>query len=102
MIPMPYNLKSIWSNIPADIASLKNYLNPIREWLIKNVKPGDYILISGDFGATYLMVDLAFQLRCHPIYATSERQVIKEVKNNKEIIFNRKFVHIKFREYERW
>ncbi len=38
----------------------------------------DYLLVQGDFGATYLMVRYAFDNGLIPIYSTTERQVAEE------------------------
>lgn len=96
---LPDNLKAIWSEIPPDIPSVSGYLSPVREWLKKQVKNGDYILIQGDFGATYTMVRWCFANNCKPIYATTRRKVV-ESRYNEEITKSRVFEHVRFRLYE--
>ncbi|NLY74342.1 MAG: hypothetical protein GX075_03475 [Firmicutes bacterium] len=96
---LPDNLKGLWSQIPPEIPEVAGYLQPIQEWLSNQILEGDYILIQGDFGATFLMVQWAFARNCVPIYATTSRKVI-EVRNDQEIVTNRVFEHVKFRLYE--
>jgi len=97
---MPDSLKAIWSQIPADIPSVSEYIEPVKEWLEKNICERDYILIEGDFGATYLIVKWAFSKNCKPIYATTERKVT-ETHVGEKIIVNRVFEHVRFRFYEK-
>ena len=97
---LPDDLKELWSQIPPEIPEVAGYLQPILEWLDNQIQEGDYILIQGDFGATFLMVQWAFARNYRPIYATTRRKVI-EVCNDHEIITNRVFEHIKFRLYEK-
>ncbi|ACL70258.1 CRISPR-associated protein Csx20 [Halothermothrix orenii] len=59
IIELPSNLQKLWSNIPSNIKSLKNHLYPIKSWVNKNVKPGDYIFVS--------VVKLAFEIGCKSI-----------------------------------
>lgn len=97
---LPDNLKALWSQIPPEISELASYLKPLKEWLDSQIREGDYILIQGDFGATFLMVNWAFAQNCRPIYATTRRKVV-EIRNNEEVITNRVFEHVRFRLYEK-
>ena len=100
-ISLPENLQKIWSNIPPDIENISNYLSPIMDFLEKNAKSNDYILIQGDFGATYIMVNWAFERGLIPVYATTKR-IVKEINKNGKIITIREFFHCRFRKYYRW
>src|SRR5690554_1401835 len=57
---LPDDLKGLWSQIPPEIPEVSGYLQPILEWLDNQVQEGDYLLIQGDFGATFWMVQWAF------------------------------------------
>jgi len=96
---LPRDLKELWSQIPPEIPKVAEYLQPVKEWLEERVNEGDYILIQGDFGATYQMVKWAFSKNCRPVYATTKRRAV-EIRNNGEIITNRVFEHVRFRFYE--
>jgi hypothetical protein len=96
---LPPDIKEIWSQIPPGVPKLEEYLLPIKKWLEKRLNEGDYILIQGDFGATYLMVRWAFSKNCKPIYATTERKAL-EVYENGVVIIKKVFQHVRFRLYE--
>ena len=97
-IPLPKELQQIWSNIPPEIESLKKQLKPIRKFLKKNVTKDDYVLIQGDFGAVYEIVNLAKKLNAVAIYATTKREFSEKVVDGK-VVKTSIFSHILFREY---
>lgn len=95
---LPQELQKIWSNVDSigdlNIGSLK----PIKCWIQKESKENDYVLIQGEFGATFYIVDYCFNINRVPIYATSKRQVEEKVKGD-ETITSR---HVNFRRYIRY
>ena len=96
---LPTNLQHIWSNVPSDLEDLKEYLAPIKMYLTSNLKPNDTILIQGDCGATYMMVNLAKSLGAKAVYATTKREVVEELYGDK-VIKRSIFKHVRFRSYE--
>jgi len=98
VVSLPNKLQDIWSNIPADIENLKDYLLPIRNFLAENSQYGDVVLIQGDFGAVYQMVNFSKDLGLIPVYATTSRE-IEEFEENGKTIKKSIFEHIRFREY---
>jgi len=100
-IGLPEHLQELWSNIPPDLPELNRYLEPIKHWLKENARSGDLVLIQGDFGAVYIMVNYAFELRLIPVYATTERLIKKEISSKGEVALNRIFRHKIFRVYGR-
>ena len=97
-VSLPENLQKLWSEIPSDLESLNDYLNPVKEFLGNSSDLGDFVLIQGDFGATYALVNFAKSLGLVPVYATTNR-VIEEVEENGKTIKKSVFEHIRFREY---
>ena len=73
---------------------------PIKNWLATNAKSDDIVLVQGDFGATFMIVDYCLDNNLIPIYATTKRNV-EETILNENIISKRKFSHVLFRLYER-
>jgi hypothetical protein len=59
---LPPDLQDLWSNIPPDRPAIRDYLQPIRVWLQGEATSGDYVLIQGDFGACWLMVNFSLQM----------------------------------------
>lgn len=101
IVHLPDELQHKWSNIPANLNSLKEYIQPFKNWLKNNAGQKDYILIQGDFGAVYLIVNWAKKNDLKPIYSTTERiskeQVVKGKVKSVKI-----FEHNRFRKYEGW
>jgi len=97
---LPKQLQDLWSNVPPELTSLKDYLQPIFEWL-RNAQAGDLVLIQGDYGATYLMIQYAFERGLRPIYSTTLRKVVETPFPDGSIRTERVFAHHQFRFYER-
>ncbi|MBN1626529.1 MAG: hypothetical protein JW944_08380 [Deltaproteobacteria bacterium] len=97
---MPPSLKEIWKNIPSDLESIDAYLEPIQTWLKVHAVEDDYVLIQGDFGACYIMVNFAFRLGLIPIYSTTDRETEEEFDRNGGIKVTHHFQHRIFRRYE--
>lgn len=101
-INLPDNLKIQWSDISPYEGSLIFHLQNLINWLMTNARKGDYVLIQGDFGATFLIVDFCLKNDLIPVYSTTKREIITEVKNDENVKVTRLFTHVRFRKYERW
>ncbi len=99
-IYLPSSLQILWSNVPPDLGELKGYLKPIIEWLKNNAKRGDWVLVQGDFGAVFTVVDFCFYNGLVPVYATTKKNTIEKMENGRLIKVSQ-FEHIRFRKYER-
>ncbi len=88
-----------WSNVPPNLEDLGKYLEDIIEWIEKNSKNGDYVLVQGDYGATMYIVNYCISEGLIPVYATTKRKVIEE-KVGEKIKFSREFEHVMFRKYQ--
>jgi len=98
-ISLDDELQEIWSSIPSDEESLKEYLKPLKKFLEERASLGDVILIQGDFGAVYSMVNFAKSLGLKAVYATTKRTV-EEIVEDGKTIKKSIFEHRRFREYE--
>jgi hypothetical protein len=96
----PEALRELWGNVPPDLTDLGGYLEPLRQWLTAHSAPADYVLIQGDFGATYLMVDFAFEKELIPIYSTTDREATEELQPDGSMKLTHRFQHNRFRKYE--
>lgn len=99
ILAFPAELQRRWSQIPPDLPGLQDYLAGLKEWLAKEARPGDYILIQGDFGATYLMVSFALEKGFIPIYATTRREARETVQPDGSVRLTHTFRHQQFRRY---
>ncbi len=97
-IYLPKELQKIWSSIPSDIEDIKEMLEPIEKFLVKNGKKDDYVLIQGDFGATCYMVSFVKRIGLNAVYSTNKR-VAKEIREGDKLIKISEFEHTRYREY---
>ena len=100
IIVMPFDIREIWAQVPPDMEKIDDYLFPVKDWLAQNSVINDYVLIQGDFGACYIMVNFAFRIGLIPIYSTSEREAVEEQDNDGTVKLLHRFRHQKFRRYE--
>jgi hypothetical protein len=94
-------IQRLWSQIPPEQTKLSDYLQPVRDWLINQSSPGDYVLIQGDFGAVYIMIQIAFQLNLIPIYSTTRREAVEDHLPDGTVRLTHQFKHVTFRTYEK-
>ncbi len=99
VIDLPPFLKDLWSLVPPELSGLLNYLKPLKEWLVERARFSDYILIQGDFGATYLMVRFALEKGLIPIYSTTGREAAEEHKEDGSVTLTHHFRHVRYRKY---
>lgn len=62
-----------WQNITPETD-----IQIFRDFLVENAKVGDYVLIQGEWGTTYNMVNFAKEKNMIPIYSSTARKVIEE------------------------
>ena len=97
-VTLPTELQKIWSNVPSDLDDLSDYLEPIKLYLQENATEGDVVLVQGDFGATYYMVNVVKSFELRAVHATTKRNVVEKVIDDK-IVKTSVFEHIRFRSY---
>ena len=101
MIRLPKKLEDQWKQIPPDEdLIISTYLEPFIYWLKKESNAGDLILIQGEPGAVFYMINIAFQCELTPIYATTRRIFQEEKLSDGTIKKTSLFQHIAFRKYE--
>ncbi|MBD3842082.1 MAG: hypothetical protein IE909_09400 [Campylobacterales bacterium] len=93
-------LQQIWSDISPDIISLEQTLEPIKKYIIRILQKDDIVLIQGDFGATYIMVNFIKELDAIPVYATTRRKIEEIIDEDGKTIKKSIFEFRRFREYE--
>lgn len=98
-VSLPDASKQIWGNVPSDLESLAEYLQPIKEFLLHSSEKGDCVLVQGDFGATFHITNWAIQNDLIPLYATTERKSIEEIQAGGTIKKTAIFEHKRFRHY---
>lgn len=99
IVSPPSALQQLWANIPPEAEALQPLFEPFFDWLAKEGRPGDSILIQGDFGACYLLVNEAIRQGLTPIYSTTRRQANEEHLPDGRVRLEHHFRHIGFRKY---
>jgi len=98
-ISMPEELRKKWSNVPPALDDLHEYLRDILKWIDLNSGQGDYALIQGDYGATFIIVNYCLPKGIIPVHATT-RRIVKEEKEGDKVVTVKEFEHVIFREYK--
>lgn len=88
----------IWSQIPAEYDRVDSSLLQLKAQLVTESKKGDILLVQGDYGATFNMVQFSKEIGIIPIYATSKRKAYEVVEGEK-VTTVREFEHVRFRKY---
>lgn len=95
-VSLPNELQKLWSNIDADLEKLD--LEPFKRFLKSEARNGDIVLIQGDFGASFAMVQFALELGLLPVYATTKREVVEVVESG-QTVKKSIFKYRRFRRY---
>lgn len=91
-------LQTLWSNIPPQITELDAYLEPLKAYIRNEACENDVVLIQGDFGGCYEMVNYVKSLGLTAVHSTTMRDVVEKTVNGKVEKFSR-FEHVIFRKY---
>ena len=102
IVQLPEEFRKLWGNIPPELdeEGLKDYLKPLLDFLQKELKKEDVVVIQGDFGATYFVVSFLKErgvTSC--LYATTKRIVTEKREPSGEVRTIRTFKHVRFRRY---
>jgi len=97
----PGEIRSLWSQVPPSLEGISEYLAPVRDWLVSAGGEGDYVLVQGEFGATYLIVRFCMEHGLIPIYATTRREAVEERRPDGSVELKHRFAHVRFRLYGR-
>ena len=97
-VTLPDDLQNLWSNIPPELGKLDDYLIPLKKFIKANANEGDYVLIQGDFGGCYEMINFAKSLGLIAVHSTTKRDAVERVVDGKVEKFSR-FEHVIFRKY---
>jgi len=95
----PENVRELWRNIPPELETLAGFLIPVEEWVKRAARPGDAVLIQGDFGATCRMVGFSLAMGLDPVYSTTERHAVEELQPDGSVRLIHHFRHKRFRRY---
>jgi len=100
VISLPPKLQTLWSQVPTDRDLIfADYMSDIERFLMDSLDSGDFVLVQGDFGATYYMVNFSKTHGFTPLYSVNKR-IAKEFIEDGIVKKYSEFKHEFFREYE--
>jgi hypothetical protein len=99
IISPPAEVRRLWSQVPPAADSLADYLSPVKTWLDSTARPGDFVLVQGEFGATFIMVNHCLQKGYVPIYSTTSRRAMESHLADGTVEVRHVFSHVRFRRY---
>lgn len=99
---LPPPLKELWSRIPVNGELETAMLGRFTEWIDGNAETGDYVLIQGEFGATFYLVDYCFEKGFIPVYASSPRNSMENRNGDGTVDRKLVFSHTNFRRYRKY
>jgi len=101
IIPPPEDVRGLWRAIPPEPDSIRSFLTPIFTWIDTTIQPRDFLLVQGDVGACWLVVDHVQGKDIIPVYATTTREAKEERLGKEKIRLTHTFAHVRFRRYGR-
>ncbi|MCR5064118.1 MAG: hypothetical protein K6A89_12635 [Treponema sp.] len=91
-------LAAVWSQIPAVPENDRTVIKAVTAWL-DSAEEKDVLVIQGEFGATFIMVDYALKNKMIPLHAVTKR--VETEQRDGEIVHRQYvFEHVCFRRYE--
>jgi len=95
---LPSSLQKKFSNVPPELEDIKEYSKIFIDFLKDNAKKEDYVLIQGDFGVVFNVVEFCKESNLKAIYSTTKRVAKEQIIDGKVVKIS-EFKHIKFRNY---
>ena len=96
----PQDIKDYWAQVPPLPILEDNQICEITQWL-EQANKGDVLLVQGDFGATFTIVDYALKKGLIPIQSVTKRVETEEYDGEK-VFKHYIFMHECFRKYTYW
>ena len=95
---LPDDLQKKFSNVPPELDDIKKYSEVFIDFLKNNAKKEDFVLIQGDFGIVFNVVEFCKENNLKAVYSTTKR-IVKEKIIDGKVVKISEFKHIKFRRY---
>jgi hypothetical protein len=91
-------LSGKWSQIPTTENLDKSVLDSVTAWLA-DAEENDVLIIQGEFGSTFAIVDFALKKDLIPVHAVTQR-IATESRDGEKVSRSYVFEHICFRRYK--
>ena len=93
-------LAATWSQVPVTPVLDRSVIQAITDWL-SAARKGDVLVVQGEFGSTFMIVDYALGRGLVPLHAVT-RRVALEHREGEKVLRQYVFEHVCFRRYERF
>lgn len=94
-------LSKKWSQIPTTERIDRSLIETVVLWLFASGK-NDCLIVQGEMGSTFMLVDYALKNGLIPLHAVSERKTVEKKDEDGTSVKTAIFEHVCFRKYERW
>lgn len=91
-------LSKRWSQIPATSELDMGIINDVISWL-SSANTNDVLIVQGEFGSTFMVVDYALKLGIVALHAVTKR-VAHETRDGEIVRREYVFEHVCFRQYK--
>ncbi|OFI07070.1 hypothetical protein CLOACE_04750 [Clostridium acetireducens DSM 10703] len=98
-IYLPKELQKMWSNVPIEEYSY-NYEKPFINFLENNATEEDLVLIEGEYGITFKIVNWCLNNNLKAVYSCTKREFRSNCLSDGKIQNVHFFKHIRFKVYE--
>ncbi len=98
----PQKIQNLWKNISPDGPLNREEMEMIVNFIQENTQPQDFVLVQGDFGATFYIADFCLKNNLVPMYATTKREYNEKTGPNGTVERYHLFRHVQFRKYIPW
>lgn len=99
IIDPPPDISRLWADIPPEPESIGDILEPVFPWIDNHISEGDFLLVQGDFGACYLILQYISSSGIIPVYSTTMRQASENRLDDNTVHLTHTFHHVRFRRY---
>lgn len=96
---LPAELRDRWSHVPPDGPFPGGWLQPVIRWLQHETEAGDLVVVQGEPGSVFCVVNWCFAQGRVPLYATTTREAQEEQMPDGSVVTRRVFRHRNFRAY---
>lgn len=99
-IELPEELQKKWSNINP-LEENQATLNEIIEFISSNIEKDDFVLVQGEFGMVFAIVDFALRTGIIPIYSATKRICYEKNRDDGTTEIRHIYMHENFKKYKR-
>lgn len=93
-------LAATWAQVPVTPVLDRGVIQAVTGWL-SAAKEGDVLVVQGEFGSTFMIVDYALGRGLVPLHAVA-RRIALEHREGEKVLRQYVFEHVCFRRYERF